>query len=48
MKFLLIIALVFTSCGTMTEKEWQQKKMLKADKKMMRKVWRTRRFAKKF
>jgi hypothetical protein len=46
MKFLLIIALTLTSCATMTEKEWKQKRMLKTDRKMMKKVWRTRRFAK--
>jgi len=46
MKFLLIIALLCGSCVTISEQEWRQKKMQKADKKMIRKVWRTRRFAK--
>ncbi len=46
MKFLLVIALLFSSCATMSEQEWRQKRMMKADKKMIRKVWRTRKFAK--
>jgi hypothetical protein len=30
----------------MSEQQWKQKKMIKADRKMIKKVWRIRRFAK--
>jgi len=46
MKFLLLTALLFGSCATTSEYEWKQKRMMKADKKMIKKVWRTRKFAK--
>jgi hypothetical protein len=46
MKFLLVITLFFTSCASMSEQQWKQKKMIKADRKMIKKVWRIRRLAK--
>jgi hypothetical protein len=43
MKLLLILILILTSCGTMTEQEWKKKQMLKADRKMFKKMWKARR-----
>lgn len=42
MKFLLIFTLLLTSCATISEKEWKKKQMLKADKKMFKKMWKAR------
>jgi hypothetical protein len=44
-KSLLVITILCASCAPMTEIEWKQKKMMKADRKMMRKVKCVRKFS---
>ena len=43
-KLLLLVIIFITSCAPMSDIEWKQKKMLKEDKRMMRKVQNARKF----
>jgi hypothetical protein len=43
-KLLLLVFSLSTSCVTLTEAEWRRKKMLKQDRKMIRKVHNVRKF----
>ncbi len=46
MKYLIFIFIMLQACAT-SEQAWKKKQMLKQDKKMTKKVWRTRKFSKK-
>lgn len=43
-KLLLLVFTLSTSCATLSDAQWKQKKMLKQDRKMIRKVHNARKF----